>query len=110
MRISPFSQAISIAQTKQKELIFASPRLHTVKRRECNIVRGAHKFKINVPFCINVASFTGKKYRNSKRSVQDPATFKWASPVLFVSNHGGSFWFCIDYRCLNEFLVKLKYL
>jgi hypothetical protein len=38
-----------------------------------------------------------------------PSTSPWAAPVLFVEKKDGTKRMCIDYRALNEVIVKNKY-
>jgi hypothetical protein len=38
-----------------------------------------------------------------------PSTSPWAAPVLIVEKKDGTKWMCIDYRALNEVIVKNKY-
>ena len=33
----------------------------------------------------------------------------WGVPVLFIKKKDGSLWPCIDYRMLNQIIVKNKY-
>lgn len=44
-----------------------------------------------------------------EKGVIEPASSKWASPVLFVPKRDWSFSFCVDYRRLNEFTVSDTY-
>ncbi|GKB58492.1 putative reverse transcriptase domain-containing protein [Tanacetum coccineum] len=39
-----------------------------------------------------------------------PSSSPWGAPVLFVKKKDGSFWMCIDYRKLNNLIVKNRYL
>ncbi|GJR44481.1 putative reverse transcriptase domain-containing protein [Tanacetum coccineum] len=39
-----------------------------------------------------------------------PSSSPWGAPVLFVKKKYGSFWMCIDYRELNKFTMKNRYL
>lgn len=41
-------------------------------------------------------------WKQLKADVIEPATCEWASSVLLFWKKDGSFWFCIDYRRLNE--------
>jgi hypothetical protein len=38
-----------------------------------------------------------------------PSTSPWATPVLFVEKKDGTNKMCIDYRALNEVIIKNKY-
>jgi hypothetical protein len=38
-----------------------------------------------------------------------PSTSPWAAPMLFVEKKDGMKRMCIDYRALNEVIVKNKY-
>jgi hypothetical protein len=39
-----------------------------------------------------------------------PRSSSWGAPVLFVKKKVGSMRLCVDYRTLNEVIVKNKYL
>lgn len=43
-----------------KKTVFAIPRHHARKYIKCGAARGVQDVTRNVPFCINVASFTGE--------------------------------------------------
>jgi hypothetical protein len=45
----------------------------------------------------------------SEKGYIRPSTSPWAAPVLFVEKKDGTRRMCIDYRALNEVMIKNKY-
>jgi hypothetical protein len=39
-----------------------------------------------------------------------PSSSPWGAPVLFVKKKDGSMRLCVNYRALNEVIIKNKYL
>lgn len=43
------------------------------------------------------------------QGIIQPSCLTFSAPMLLVQKHDNSWWFCVDYRALNERTVKDKY-